>query len=165
MNIDGVPLMYVLIAHGLTGNCVCCTASKDCFMAVTIVLLVPSVPWNTPLPILAPTGKWSENFHDFLRSALQKEPRKRPSASDLLRVSNLQWSPHKCSPKDTFTFFVQTHGFGILAILCEGLNSKVSFVVSCHLWLCMEQITVYLMTSVTAATVYPFVTNDRYAVP
>ena len=31
-------------------------------------------------------NKWSENFHDFLRNALQKEPKRRPTAQELLKV-------------------------------------------------------------------------------
>ena len=42
---------------------------------------------NFKPPTLTNKNKWSENFHDFLRAALQKDPRRRPSAAELLRVS------------------------------------------------------------------------------
>ena len=44
---------------------------------------------NFRSPSLQHKNKWSENFHDFLKSALQKDPRKRPSAAELLKVSFL----------------------------------------------------------------------------
>ena len=37
-------------------------------------------------PGLQYRNKWSENFHEFLKFALQKEPRKRPTAAELLKV-------------------------------------------------------------------------------
>ena len=36
-------------------------------------------------PALTHKGRWSEQFHDFLRNALQKEPKRRPTADDLLK--------------------------------------------------------------------------------
>jgi len=41
---------------------------------------------NFRSPGLQHKNKWSDNFHDFLRCALQKEPRKRPMAQELLKV-------------------------------------------------------------------------------
>ena len=48
---------------------------------------------NFKPPGLTHKNKWSQNFHDFLTQALQKEPRKRPTAHDLLKVQCilLQW--------------------------------------------------------------------------
>ena len=37
-------------------------------------------------PTLQHRNKWSNNFHDFLAQALQKDPRRRPTAHDLLKV-------------------------------------------------------------------------------
>ena len=48
---------------------------------------------NFKSPGLQHKNKWSENFHEFLRFALQKEPRKRPTAQELLRVSVLASRP------------------------------------------------------------------------
>ncbi len=41
---------------------------------------------NFKSPALQHKNKWSENFHEFLKYALQKEPKKRPAAQELLRV-------------------------------------------------------------------------------
>ena len=41
---------------------------------------------NFKSPGLQHKNKWSENFHDFLRNALQKEPKRRPTAQELLKV-------------------------------------------------------------------------------
>ena len=38
-------------------------------------------------PTLQDKKKWSEIFHDFLKRSLQKDPRKRFSATKLLKVS------------------------------------------------------------------------------
>ena len=38
-------------------------------------------------PKLKEQTKWSANFHGFLKSALTKNPKKRPLAEKLLRVS------------------------------------------------------------------------------
>ncbi|XP_064394786.1 mitogen-activated protein kinase kinase kinase kinase 5-like [Halichondria panicea] len=40
---------------------------------------------NFRSPGLQHKNKWSDNFHDFLRNALQKEPRRRPTATELLK--------------------------------------------------------------------------------
>ena len=37
-------------------------------------------------PTLEDKDKWSENFHDFLSLCLERNPKKRPSSSDLLLV-------------------------------------------------------------------------------
>jgi len=39
---------------------------------------------NSPPPTLRHTTEWSANFHNFLRKCLQKDPTKRPSATELL---------------------------------------------------------------------------------
>ena len=41
---------------------------------------------NFKPPTLQNKNKWSENFHEFLRNALQKDPKKRLPASELLKV-------------------------------------------------------------------------------
>ena len=41
---------------------------------------------NFKSPGLQHKNKWSDNFHEFLRNALLKEPRKRPTAQELLKV-------------------------------------------------------------------------------
>lgn len=41
---------------------------------------------NFKPPGLQHRNKWSENFHEFLKYSLQKEPRKRPTAAELLKV-------------------------------------------------------------------------------
>ena len=41
---------------------------------------------NFKPPTLQHKNKWSENFHDFLRFALQKDPKRRPTAIELLKV-------------------------------------------------------------------------------
>ena len=41
---------------------------------------------NFKSPGLQHKNKWSENFHDFLRNALQKEPKRRPTTQELLKV-------------------------------------------------------------------------------
>ena len=46
------------------------------------IFLIP----NSEPPTLKEPHKWSADFHDFLRVCLQKNPDKRPSASELLQV-------------------------------------------------------------------------------
>ncbi len=41
-------------------------------------------------PGLQHKNKWSENFHDFLRYALQKDPKRRPTAAELLKVRRMK---------------------------------------------------------------------------
>lgn len=41
---------------------------------------------NFKPPGLQHRNKWSENFHEFLKFALQKEPKRRPTAAELLKV-------------------------------------------------------------------------------
>ena len=41
---------------------------------------------NFKSPGLTHKNKWSENFHDFLRNALMKDPKRRPTAAELLKV-------------------------------------------------------------------------------
>ena len=41
---------------------------------------------NFKPPGLQHRKRWSENFHEFLKFALQKEPKKRPVAAELLKV-------------------------------------------------------------------------------
>ncbi len=53
---------------------------------------------NFRSPGLQHKNKWSDNFHDFLRNALQKEPRRRPTATELLKVS-----PVECTNYAEFT--------------------------------------------------------------
>lgn len=40
---------------------------------------------NFKPPSLQHRNKWSENFHEFLRAALQRDPKRRPPASELLK--------------------------------------------------------------------------------
>ena len=42
---------------------------------------------NFQPPGLQHKNKWSNNFHDFVASALKKDPPRRPAARDLLKVS------------------------------------------------------------------------------
>jgi serine/threonine protein kinase len=44
------------------------------------------IPIRDP-PKLANVAKWSKNFHDFVRTCLNKDPKKRKSATELLSVS------------------------------------------------------------------------------
>jgi hypothetical protein len=47
---------------------------------------------NFKPPGLQHRNKWSETFHEFLKFALQKEPRNRPVAAELLKVKyNYYW--------------------------------------------------------------------------
>ena len=43
---------------------------------------------NFRVPTLQHKNKWSNNFHEFLGQALQKEPRRRQTAHELLKVFN-----------------------------------------------------------------------------
>jgi len=40
---------------------------------------------NFKPPGLQHKNKWSDNFHDFLKYTLQKDPRRRPTAAELLK--------------------------------------------------------------------------------
>ena len=44
---------------------------------------------NFKPPALQHRNKWSDNFHDFLRYTLQKDPRRRPTAMELLKVGTV----------------------------------------------------------------------------
>jgi [mitogen-activated protein kinase] kinase 5 len=51
---------------------------------------------NFKSPGLTHKNKWSENFHDFLRHALQKDPKRRPTAAELLKHEYVA-RPELCS--------------------------------------------------------------------
>lgn len=49
---------------------------------VQAIFMIP----NSPPPTLPDPSHWSDDFNDFLRCCLQKNPEQRPSAADLLRT-------------------------------------------------------------------------------
>lgn len=61
-----------------------------CFVCSALYLMTKR---NFKSPSLQHKNKWSDNFHDFLRFGLQKEPKRRPTAMELLKV---QPSSHSC---------------------------------------------------------------------
>jgi len=44
---------------------------------------------NSPPPTLPPKETWTQDFHNFLKICLQKDPRDRPTAEHLLQVNAL----------------------------------------------------------------------------
>ena len=64
--------------------CVCVCLFVCLFVDVRALYLMTKRNFRSPG--LQHKNKWSDNFHDFLRCALQKEPKKRPMAQELLKV-------------------------------------------------------------------------------
>lgn len=64
-------------------------------------------------PTLKDKVKWSPTFHDFVKSCLTKNPKKRPMPDRLLAVedTNFDRSLFKTVQKNFDFFFFQTHAF------------------------------------------------------
>jgi hypothetical protein len=48
------------------------------------------IPKNPPPKLNEKTGKWSKNCREFVKDILIKNPAKRPSCSEALKVGSLQ---------------------------------------------------------------------------
>ena len=74
---------------------------------------------NFKSPGLQHKNKWSDNFHEFLRYALQKEPKKRPSAQELLKV----WRERERErEREMEKKIVEGWRLNVLSFLYSGLN-------------------------------------------
>lgn len=79
------------------------------------------IPARDP-PTLEKKAKWSNEFHDFLSKCLEKNPKKRPSASEILQVCfSPPFTPHPPSFNITLTEGGDDGDDNNVASVCERL--------------------------------------------
>ena len=74
------------------------------------------IPKNPPPKLNEKTGKWSKNFREFVKDALVKNPAKRPSAQDLMKVAKVF-----VSLRSIFTFLPSQHPWFKLLASTKGI--------------------------------------------